>query len=210
MNYYHDIWVGFLTGVFVKKCLELSVFKCPGCKDKVKSPLLHLHLQQSLLQKIKSYFNEAQAAIIPKLDQLFDTVQHKLPSSDNPVKDKEIYTNNARIFIHTATAEMLYYGRFVNETNDCIIHEIVNCKANKKRKIETQNDSVHIQNSFKKKQKVHQEQPTQSVTCFPSNQMNQPLSSQPVTYTPNRGNIDETTSSQPTTEFDLSEFFYNC
>lgn len=48
---------------------------------------------------VKVHFNEVQAALFPKLDQLFDTVRHKLPTSDNPTTDKQIYVNNARIFL---------------------------------------------------------------------------------------------------------------
>ena len=141
MNYYHDVWLGFLTGIFVKKCIEISVLKCPACKDKVKSPLLHLHCQKSLLQKMKTHFNEVQASLIPKLDQLFDTVRHKLPTSDNPTTDKQIYTNTARIFLNTANAETLYYGRYLSETNDCVIHELLNRKTTKKRKLEARSNA---------------------------------------------------------------------
>ena len=192
--------------------MEISVLKCPACKDKVKSPLLHLHYQQSLLQKMKAHFNEVQAALILKLDQLFDTIRHKLPTSDNPTTDKQIYTNNARIFLHTANAETLYYGRYLSETNDCVIHELLNRKTTKKRKLEArsnanENDVIHIQNSFNKKS--HQQSAVQPSTSYmPTDQMNQMLSSQPTTYIP-QSTTNNLNLSQSTAEFDLSDIFFN-
>ena len=194
--------------------MEISVLKCPACKDKVKSPLLHLHYQQSLLQKMKAYFNEVQAALIPKVDQLFETVRHKLPTSDNPTTDKQIYTNNARIFLHTANAETLYYGRYLSETNDCIIHELLNQKTTKKRKLEArknvnENDAIHIQNSFNKKQKLPQQSAVQPSTSYiTTDQMNQTLSTQPTTYIP-QSTTNNLNLSQSTAEFDLSDIFFN-
>ena len=210
MNYHHDIWLGFLTGFFAKKCMEISILKCPACKDKVKSPLLHLHYQQSLLQKMKAHFNEVQSALISKLDELFDIVRYKLPTSDNPTTDKQIYTNNARIFLHTANANTLYYGRYLSETNDCVIHELLNRKTSKKRKLEaknSENDVIHIQNSFNKKSR-QQSAVQPSTSYMTTDQMNQMLSSQPTNYIPQSttNNLNPLAYS----EFDqLSDIYFN-
>lgn len=134
MDYYHDIWIGYLTGLIVQRCVELCVLRCPGCRDKLKSPVLHIHHQYSLLDKLKTYVDEIRGSLLPAINQLYDVAKNKLPHSDDPAKDMEIYTNNARFFLQTATPETLYYGRYLNEQNDCIINELLVQKPSKKKR----------------------------------------------------------------------------
>ena len=135
MDYYHDIWIGYLAGLAIQRCVELSVLRCPGCRDRLKSSVLHQHHQSSLLDKLKTYFNEVRGSLLPAIDQLYDIAKNKLPHSDDAAKDMEIYSNNARFFLQTATPETLYYGRYLSEQNDYIINELLIQKpAKKKRK----------------------------------------------------------------------------
>ena len=147
MDYYHDIWIGYLTGLIVQRCVELCVLRCPGCIDKLKSPVLHLHHQYSLLDKLKTHIDEIRGSLLPTISQLYDIVKNKLPHSDDLAKDMEIYTNNARFFLQTATPETLYYGRYLNEQDDSIINELLIQKPSKKKRSPTE----HLGGSSKRK-----------------------------------------------------------
>ena len=133
MDYYHDFWVGFLSEQIARQTVEMAITKCPGCEDKMNSPLLHSHHQLSLLDKLRCYFEEIRGSILPTIDALYEQYKEKLPHSDDLDKDKEIYLKNGRFFLISITAEALYYGRYLNEMNDSYINE--GFTLPKKRKI---------------------------------------------------------------------------
>ena len=58
--------------------------------------------------------------------------ENKLPHSDDKKKDKLIYLNIARNFLLTATSDSIYFGRFLDETNDSFIDEAFIKKKGKK------------------------------------------------------------------------------
>ena len=173
MDYYSDLWLGYLSGLLVQRCIKLSILRCPGCNDKHKSPLLHLHQQQSLLDKINIHVNEVKDVLFSTIDELYDVAKHKIPQSGDQSKDKEIYTNNGRCFLQTLNAESLYYGRYLCGENDFIINELLLQKPSKKRKIpevytfpETDKKQVIKRRVKKQKQQHHpqQHQPQQSTS----------------------------------------------
>ena len=133
MDYYHDFWIGFLTEKFVRKAVEMCLNRCRGCQDKMHSALLHLHHQLSLLEKLRSYFEEVRGTLLPTIDVLYQEFQDKLPHSDDLEKDRKIYINNGRFFLISATADALYFGRYLTEMNDTYINE--GFSSVKKRKI---------------------------------------------------------------------------
>ena len=133
MDYYHDFWVGFLSEQIARQAVEMAIIKCPGCEDKMYSPLLHSHHQLSLLDKLRRYFEEIRGSILPTVEALYEQYKDKLPHSDDLDKDKEIHFKNGRFFLITATADALYYGRYLNEMNDSCINE--GFISAKKRKI---------------------------------------------------------------------------
>lgn len=124
--------------------MEMSMYKCPACRDKLKSAVLHLHNQQSLLQKIKTSFEDVRGQLIAKIEKLYDIIQHKLPHTDDKHKDKEMYINNARFWIQTLSPECVYYGRFITPENDAEVHELVTFKPSKKRKIENSHENKNV------------------------------------------------------------------
>ena len=132
MNYCHDIWTGYLTELIVRKSIETCELRCPGCTDNLKSPLLHFHNQMDLFQKMKHYYNEIRGFLLPTIDLLYDNVSHKLPHSNDLVKDKEQYIYNARAFLNISSPESIYYGRYLDHHNDCIINELISTKKEKK------------------------------------------------------------------------------
>ena len=59
------IYISFLYENIVRQVAQLSKLQCPGCDDKLFSPLLHLHEQLSMLDKLRQYFEEVRGAILP-------------------------------------------------------------------------------------------------------------------------------------------------
>ena len=123
MDYYHDFWIGFLSDQIIRQAVETSLLNCAGCRDGLKSPLLHLHQQLSLLDKIVTYFDEIRGSKISQIETLYDQFQVKLPHSSDLNADREIYVKNGRTFLLFATPQSLYHGRYVTEMNDMYINE---------------------------------------------------------------------------------------
>ena len=134
--FFNDVWLGFLCEQIIRQANQMSFLNCPGCKAKLKSPILHLHLQTSLLDKMKTFFEEICGCLLKSVPQLYDLIQHKLPHSDNLEQDKDSYISIGRQFLMTHTCESVYYGRWVTEFNDDIIDE--GFKVSKKRQVQTQ------------------------------------------------------------------------
>ena len=151
MEYDNNLWIGCLTGVVIQKCIELANHRCPGCKAKLKSPLLHLHEQYSLLDKLHTYFNEVRGSLLPIVGQIYDSVKHRLLQSDDKNKDKENYTTHARFFFQTANPEIIYYARYLTEENDNVINELITQKSSRKRKNVT--EKKETKDPVKKKSK---------------------------------------------------------
>ncbi len=130
----NEEWIGYLSEIIVQKCVSLSLVDCPGCKDKMKSDLLHLHNQQSLLQKLQNYFEPARADVLNSLTNHYKAIAEKLPHSDDKKKDMMIYCNLGRQFLITCSPEAMYYGRYINQTNDAFIDELLTEKKKGKAK----------------------------------------------------------------------------
>ena len=149
--YYSDVWIGFLCENIVRQVAQLSKLRCPGCDDKLFSPLLHLHEQLSMLDKLRLYFEEVRGAILPTLPELYTMFQAKLPHSDNLDRDQECYISIGHNFLLTIGADSLYYGRYLSDLNDGYINE--GFKIPKKRKSDacqpTINEGVKLQKKRK-------------------------------------------------------------
>ena len=124
MTFYHnEAWVAFLSENIVRQSIKISKDKCPGCKDDMQSPILHLHEQQSLIDKIRNAFEYVRGVILLNIDSYYKQFESKLPCSDDKKKDKIIYCNLARTFLLTATPDSLYFGRYLSVENDSFIAE---------------------------------------------------------------------------------------
>ncbi len=134
MDYYSDIWTGYLTGIVLNRCLKLSIQRCPGCISKLKSPVLHQHQQHSLLDKVKLYYNEVRGLILPSLDKLYDIIAKQLPHSADPAIDKQIYCQNGVFFLTSSNPDSLYWGRYIDEFNDATIDSMLNIFLKKNSK----------------------------------------------------------------------------
>jgi hypothetical protein len=130
--YYSEFWTAFLCENFVRRAVQLSEIQCPGCQDKLKSPLLHIHHQHSLLDKIRRNFEEIRGTLVQTIPELYAQIEARLPHSDDLTKDREMYISSARQFLLQITSDALYFGRYMSELLDPIIDE--GFKTNKKRK----------------------------------------------------------------------------
>ena len=130
--YCNDNWVAYLCEQIIRQSSQKSISDCPGCNDKLHSPILHLHEQLSLLDKLRKYFQEIRGSILHDMEFHYAIFENKLPHSDDKKKDKLIYLNIARNFLLTATSDSIYFGRFLDETNDSFIDEAFTKKKGKK------------------------------------------------------------------------------
>ena len=125
MDYFHEFWIGFLTGLVINKSHQSCKERCPGCIAKLRSPLLHLHEQLSLLDKVRCHFEEVKGLILPHMETFYDIVQHKLPHTQNLEVDKEKYCYFGTNFLLTSNPDSIYWGRFITEFNDGIVLEML-------------------------------------------------------------------------------------
>ena len=132
MDYFCDLWIGYITAIFIRKCTEIAIQRCPGCHSKLKSPILHQHHQYSLLDKLKLYFEEVRGLLLPSIDVIYKTVEANLPHSEDLCKDKEIYCRNGIFFLNNSNPDSLYWGRFIDESNDGFIDEFISVNLKKK------------------------------------------------------------------------------
>ena len=130
--YCNDNWIAYLCEQIIRQSSQKCISDCPGCNDKLYSPLLHLHEQLSLLDKVRKYFQEIRGSILHDMEFHYTVFENKLPHSDDKKKDKLIYLNIARNFVLTATPDSIYFGRFLDETNDSFIDEAFTKKKGKK------------------------------------------------------------------------------
>ena len=89
--YFSDALIAFLCENMIRQSVQLSKLKCPGCVDCLKSTILHLHEQQSLLDKLRVRFEEIRGSLLPTTPELYMQFKDKLPHSDDLEKDKECY-----------------------------------------------------------------------------------------------------------------------
>ena len=117
-------WIGYLAENFIQKCVSRAILECTGCRDNMKSDLLHLHHQQSLLQKLQHHFDPIRADLLNSLPTLYKAIEGKLPHSEDKKKDMMIYCDLGRHFLISCSPEALYFGRYINEMNDAFIDDV--------------------------------------------------------------------------------------
>ena len=121
MNYFHDVYLGFLAEQIARQCEQMSALKCSACESKIKSPLLHICHQRGLLEKLQIHFEEVRGPMLTDIEVYYVQVQELLPHSDNHSKDKNNYINAGRLWLQMCSAEIVFYGRYINEFNHSFI-----------------------------------------------------------------------------------------
>ena len=121
MNYFHDVYLGFFAEQIARQCEQMSILRCSACESKIKSPLLHICHQRGLLEKLQIHFEEVRGPMLTSIEAYYDQVQDLLPHSDNLITDKNNYVNAARIWLQFCSAEIVFYGRYVDEFNHSFI-----------------------------------------------------------------------------------------
>ena len=127
-----DLWLGFLTATVIQKCEKLARERCPGCRDKLKSPLLHQCHQHGLMSKLTRFSDEVKGSLLPSLEKLYESAKDAIQGSEG--QDKDMFLSNGRFFLHNTNAGGFYYGRYLTETNDAMVDALLNPKSSNKRK----------------------------------------------------------------------------
>ena len=132
--------MGYLTENIIRKSVERIENECNGCRDGMKSVILHRHEHLSLLDKVKTNCEYNHAEMLKELPIYYLTFEKKLPHSDDLAKDKNIFCAVARTFLITCTAETIYYGRYITEDIDSFVQEAF--QNNKKKQKKTCDQTV--------------------------------------------------------------------
>ena len=117
MNYNNEDWLGYICENILRQCIELCSLRCDGCKDSLKSSLLHVCCQLSLFQKLEAYFEEVRGTFLPNVSTYYAKFEKHLPHSKSLQKDQLIYVNAATNFLIQLKPEVLYFGRYINAHN---------------------------------------------------------------------------------------------
>lgn len=138
-SYFSDIWLAYLCEHIVRDAVNLAKDHCLGCKESKYSPLLHLHEQTSLLDKIRTYFEEIRGRVLSTLPDIYDRFKKQLAHTTDLEKDKESYVDSARKFLLTITPDAVYFGRYIDEMTDSVLNDGFKikkvAKVSKKRKV---------------------------------------------------------------------------
>lgn len=117
-SHMNNIWLSYLSHVLVNKCIQLAKRHCPACTEGFKSPLLHYHVQLSLLEKIKCYFEEARGPMIADTGKCFECFI-KVCNIDDVSENNYLFTGQT--FLLMVSAESIYYGRYISEESDAVL-----------------------------------------------------------------------------------------
>ena len=129
--YSSELWFAFLCECVIRQVLQTSLIRCPGCISGLKSAVLHLHEQQSLLDKMRIMYEEVRGSILPTLPQLYEQFSDQLAHSGDEKKDQECYVDSGRQFLIFMSADAIYFGRYLDEFVDGIIGEAFQIKRKK-------------------------------------------------------------------------------
>ena len=117
MSYFIEYWYSFITTLTVTKCLTLCKERCPVCSNNMASPVLHEHLQLSMLEKIERHLFEARGVMSSKFDEIIAQFMNTLEQNFDEEERSEFITMG-RSFLLSNTPQSLYFGRFVTEETD--------------------------------------------------------------------------------------------
>ena len=113
-SFYSEFWWAYLTYQTIQKCVAISKQNCPGCSKSIKAALLHKHHQDSLLEKIVLYLNEARGLMSSNFDSMFedfkDLMDYKFCDDE-----RKVLIKTGRTFLFVITPPSLFYGRYLTE-----------------------------------------------------------------------------------------------
>lgn len=110
-------WFAFLSADVLRRCINKSKNECPGCKGALLSPLLHLHNQINLYEKLDRYYN----IISTEMDiaHLFDKfiIQFGWLSLN-----REEFISVGQYFVRFSTPDAIFYGKYITKENDLALY----------------------------------------------------------------------------------------
>ena len=110
-------WFAFLSADIIQRCIECCKQECPACKDGVLSPLLHLHTQSDLYEKVCRYYYRIMQEMI--IADLFDRfiLQFGWLSLN-----REEFISIGQYFVRFSTPDAIFYGRYITKENDFALY----------------------------------------------------------------------------------------
>ena len=130
-----DVWFAYVVNHIMDKCIVISKEHCEGCQLKWKSAFLHQHEQLPLLKKVELYLDQVRGNFLGiELESLY-----KIFIKDETLSTpkEELLQQTASIIYH-ATAQSLYYGRWMTVEHDIIFQNLFlkrKRNANKRKKL---------------------------------------------------------------------------
>lgn len=113
-SYLSEFWWAYLTHITTDRCVKISKERCPGCSSGYQTPLLHVHHQASLLDKITSHLNEARGVFSSKFDEMFDDFLTRVAGNCSD-DERKVLIKSGRSFLFIITPLSLFYGRYLTE-----------------------------------------------------------------------------------------------
>ena len=118
-------WFAFLSTALVNICVVESKRRCLGCQHRKYSPLLHMHHQMSLYDKLGCYFVSAKSTLIDGMDQYIAAFKQTLTKANEVLitDDVSCLYGEGVDFLLRSTPSTVYYGRYVEGFNDTYVED---------------------------------------------------------------------------------------
>ena len=111
----HDDWLGYLVSVFVNETLTHSQECCPGCHDGKNSPLLHVHHQSGLLEKLTMFHSLVRDTMLKKMKNLLEDYISRFPDAKQYDEvDQKTLKSYGRDFLNQSSPRFIYYPRSIS------------------------------------------------------------------------------------------------
>ena len=114
-------WLCHIAADLINNCLSLNLENCPGCRDGLTSPILHVHTSFSLKDVIEKYFDGGVERT--DIDTLYKFFSNKMELPDDPKYDELITLGKS--FLRTLNPRALFYGNYITAENDKLVEELL-------------------------------------------------------------------------------------
>ena len=118
----HDDWLGYLVSVFVNETLTHSQECCPGCHDGKNSPLLHVHHQSGLLEKLTMFHSLVRDTMLKKMKNLLEDYISRFPDAKQYDEvDQKTLKSYGRDFLNQSSPRFIYYSHYLTPAVDSLM-----------------------------------------------------------------------------------------
>ena len=110
-------WFAFLSADIIQRCIERCEQECPACNDGLLAPLLHLHNQFNIREKLDHYYYK----IVQEMDiaELFDRFILQFGWFS---LNRDEFINIGQYFSRFSTPDAIFYGKYITKDNDLALY----------------------------------------------------------------------------------------